>query len=135
MKKNPEVKAGASRATNRNLKSPFHGATKRDLRTLRGLAVYTELWKRSSIAGHGQLIGYAPEIQDGHTGLYVLKTLFEFENRAWKAMSRLANFDQICAAHSVEHMRRYDRDAYESHMLRQEVTELRNRVSTLETAR
>lgn len=58
----------------------------------------------------------------------------EIRRRMFKRLQRNGTYDRMREIHELNYMRRYDRHAYETHMLRQEVAELSSKVDTVTAA-
>lgn len=109
----------------RKPRSPFHLATKSDLRMLRLLAIAAENWKRSAAAGEYYLLPTAWSVLGNDGGTYQMRILDRFEARAWRALSHRPGYDAIREQHDLARMKRWDPKRYELRMLRMEIAEYR----------
>ena len=97
----------------RRNRSPFAGATRRDLHLLRVLAVGTERWKRAAIADRFYTFPLAWVLMGNDGGFHQAHVLDEFERRAFRNLKRRDDYGRIYEAYKLDDLRRWDRPAYQ----------------------
>jgi hypothetical protein len=119
----------------RPARSPFTYASKSDLQGLRILATEVIHWEQAVEDRGFRMLASAWQILGIERSLtWHVRTLKELEVRALRRLFRLPNGQEIKEARRVEFLRVYNSEAYETHMLRAEVTALRVRTEQLEAA-
>lgn len=103
--------------------SPFTGSTRNDLAMLRTLAYAVLRWEIAARDDRYYTLPFAPQLLHNDGGIHQAHVLSEFENRAWDRLMQRPNADAIWEARRLARMRRYEPEAYEVLMLRQELAE------------
>jgi hypothetical protein len=88
---------------------------------LRGLALAVRDWERSLRAGTFYWLPPAATILQNSPGIEQALTRTAFQDKAWARLRKLPQWPEIHAAHSLAHLQRYDPQAYEVRMLREEL--------------
>lgn len=109
-------------------RSPLHGASRRDLAALRALVTSHLEWE-SKLGTPGQIL-HADEPISAITQLsfYVVDRARARSTRRWKAMP---HYEESRAVYEDQHLRRFNRAAWEQKQLRTEVGALRAELTEL----
>lgn len=88
---------------------------------LRTLAYSVQRWEIAARDGRYYTLPSAHQLLHNDGGLHQASVLQDFQDRAWDRLSRLPQWESIYEAHRVARLRRHDPQAYEVHMLREEL--------------
>lgn len=112
--------------------NPFKKLAEKDEQMRVALQNAVTVWETRMIRGQYTLLPYAHQVLHNDGGTYQMHVLDEMEAAAWERLRERDDFETIRAGWKLEHMRVWDRKAYEAIMVRKEVEELRAKVAKLE---
>jgi len=106
--------------------SPFHGASRRELAIYRALAVAVRDWERAAVAGNYQWLAPTMTILGNDGGLFQARARDRFQDKAWKRLYARPDWNRIYEQVELERLKRFDPQAYEVRLLREELAHHQN---------
>lgn len=110
----------------RKTRSPLHGASRADIAALRALITARRAWERALGTPHQFLHADEPIGALTNLPFSVVERIRDRSNGRW---ARMPHFEESLEVYRDQHLRRFNRQAWEQKQLRLEVEKLRHEVA------